>query len=225
MSASESEYELYFVDYDYTNDNVTKLYNEIKLQNKYISIKNKSLLTHKDVETTQIAIKFKTSVNYDKPLNYISNIKNQDDINKNICNAIKELCIRAPVYNNRSPMAIIIYKLRDINTELFNDLRILDMFSVTKDIILGAKGINMNVIQKYNIPDYIVKVLTICDELNKLVDNPSRAVVIDYHLKHKITEYGPQWYNFTSTIQRECILNCIDRINELFTDHNIALWE
>jgi hypothetical protein len=91
------------------------------------------------------------------------------------------------------------------------------MCSVTKDIIFGTKGVNMDVIQKYNIPDYITKVLTICAELNKLVDKPSRAEVIEYHTKHKVTEYGPQWYNFTSTIQQECILNCIDRINETFT--------
>lgn len=223
MSDKEDEFEFYFVDYDYS-DKATKLYNEVKLQNKYIFIKNKSLLTHKDVETTQIVIRFKTSQTYKKQLNYVRDIKNPDDINNNICSAIKELCIRSPVYNDRSPMAIIIYKLRDINTELFNDLRILDMCSVTKDVILGAKGVNSDVIQKYNIPDYITKVLTICVELNKLVNNPSRAEVIDYHLKHKVTEYGPQWYNFTSTIQQECILNCIDRINETCTDHNIALW-
>ena len=224
MTDNNVVYEFYFADSDYS-DNVTKLYNEIKLQNKYISIKNKSLLTHKDVETTQIAISFKTSRSYDKSLNYVRSIKNPDDINKNICGAIKELCIRAPVYNDRSPMSIIIYKLRGINTELFNDLRLLDMFSVTKDVILDAKGVNSDVIQKYNIPDYIAKVLTICVELNKLVSSPSRAEVIDYHLKHKVTEYGPQWYNFTSTIQQECILNCIDRINETCTDNNISLGE
>lgn len=224
MSDTDCEYEFYSTDYDYT-DNTIKLYSEIKLQNKYISIKNKSLLTHKDVETSQIAIKFKTSKTYTKSLNYVINIKKPDDINKTICSAIKELCVRASVYDDRSPMAIIIYKLRDINTELLDDLRLWDMCAVTKDIILGAKGINMNVIQKYNIPDYITKVLHICNELNKLLDNPSRTSLIAYHLKHKITEYGPHWYNFTSTIQHECILNCIDRINETFTEHNIALWD
>ena len=37
------EYEFYFTDSDYA-DKVTKLYSEIELQNRYISIKNKSLL-------------------------------------------------------------------------------------------------------------------------------------------------------------------------------------
>jgi flagellum-specific peptidoglycan hydrolase FlgJ len=50
MSEQCVEYEFYFTDSDYA-DKVTKLYNELELQNKYISIKNKSLLTHKDVET------------------------------------------------------------------------------------------------------------------------------------------------------------------------------
>ena len=107
-----------------------------------------------------------------------------------------------------------------INTTLMEDPAV----QVGKGLVV-AKGVNSDVIQKYNIPNYTAKVLTICVELNKLVANPSRAEVIDYHLKHKVTEYGPQWYNFTSTIQQECILNCIDRINEIFTDHNITLWD
>jgi hypothetical protein len=217
MTEQYVEYEFYFTDSDYA-DKVTKLYNEIELQNKYISIKNKSLLTHKDVETEHISIRFRNSVNCDKPLNYRSEIKTTEDINRLICNAIKKLCIRAPVYNDRSPMAIVIYKLRDVNPDLVNDTRLTDMFSVTKDIILGAKGVNSANIQKYNISDSTAKLLALCVELNKLVNYPTREYLINYHITNKINKYGPQWYNFTSTIQQQCILNCIDRINEAFTD-------
>ena len=220
MSDQYVEYEFYFTDSDYA-DKVTKLYSEIELQNRYISIKNKSLLTHKDVETEQISIRFRNSVNYDKPLNYTWEIKTTEDINKIICSSIKELCIRAPVYNHRSPMAVVIYKLRDINPTLLKDTKLTDMCAITKDIILGSKGVSSANIQKYNISDSTAKLLALCVELNKLVNYPTREYLINYHITNKIDEYGPQWYNFTSTIQQQCILNCIDRINEAFTDQTI----
>jgi hypothetical protein len=215
---NNDEYEFYFI--DSTDESATlKLLNEVKLQNSYISIKNKSLLTHKGIDTQLLVTKFIDPIGYDKRRNYVQTIKATDNINKIISEIITELTKRALVYKYRAPVEIIFYTIHDINPELLNNTKLIDMFGITKDILINSNGINTETLTKYNISDSSHKGLKLAAELNKLIRYPSRQYLIDYHVNNNIDEYGPQWYNFTSTIQNNCIQYCIDRINEAFTDN------
>lgn len=224
MAANDDneEYEFYFTDSTSESAN-RKLYEEIKLQNSYISIKNKSLLTHKGIDTQLLIVKFIDPIGYDKRRNYRQTIKPTDNINKVISDIITELTIRAPVLNDRAPVEIIFYTVRDINPELVKNIKLIDMFGITKDILINSKGINTETLTKFNISDNTHKALKLADQLNKLIRYPSRQYLIDYHVNNNVDEYGPQWYNFTSTLQNNCIQYCIDRINEAFTENELPL--
>ncbi len=170
-----------------------------------------------------MAVKFINPVRYNKHVNYIQRINHTKDTTKVYTDIVTELMVRAPVLNDRAPVAIIFYTIRDINPDLLTDIRLIDMFAVTKDILLNPKGVNAETVAKYNISDASHKILKLAAELNKLIKYPSRQYLIDYHVNNKIDEYGPQWYNFTSTIQNNCIQYCIDRINEAFTENAVNL--
>lgn len=219
---NNDEYEFYFSDSTSESAN-RKLYEEIKLQNSYISIKNKSLLTHKGIDTQLLIVKFIDPIGYDKRRNYRQTVKPTDNINMIISDIIADLIIRAPVHNDRAPVEIIFYTIRDINPDLIKTIPLIDMFAITKDILINSKGINTETLTKYNISDASHKILKLAVELNKLIKYPSRQYLIDYHVNNNIDEYGPQWYNFTSALQNNCIQYCIDRINEAFTENALSL--
>lgn len=140
VNKDEDEYEFYIV--ESTSDSTSlKLYEEVKLQNAYISIKNKSLLTHNGIDTQLLVVKFIDPIGYDKRRNYCQTVKPTDNINMIISDIITELTIRTPVHNDRAPVEIIFYTVRDINPDLIRNIRLIDMFGITKDFLLTLKGL------------------------------------------------------------------------------------
>ncbi len=192
--------------------------NEIALQNLYISIKNKSQSTHKGVDTHLIVTKFIKPISFRKQRNYVTIIKTSN-ITKIINSIIKGLTERAKVYKYRAPVEIIFYTMRDINIDLIENLQLIEMFAVTKDILLDSHGVNITTIDKYNISTEMINYLLLAKELNTLIKYPSRKYLIKYYTKNNIGVHAPKWYTLTSTIQNNCIQFCIDRINEAFTEN------
>lgn len=214
------EYEFYFSN-SINDKQAQKLLSELELRNSYISIKNKSILTHKNIESHLLVVKFIDPLGYGRPRNYINKTINFENITKLIYSIVNEFTKRASIHKDKAPIEIIFYTIRDINPALVKNIALIDMCAITKDIVIDDLGVNTDTITKYNISKPTHKILNLVAELNTLIKNTQREYLIDYHITHKVDAYEPQWYNFTSTIQKKCIQYCIDKINETITKYPI----